>query len=169
MKVGPTLLQQLNDRLLRNFENEERTEALLLGEPYESNQGILRQLVPPRRRSSYQLTGREDYYDAIKYAMMYGSNIRSMARVAPDPVINGMKATQAILDKVSFTDIEKLMENLLVSSCTRPKEFASPYGGSPDDFMDFPNPEMQELQGALPRAEPNRGPQPRKANIHRRK
>lgn len=178
MKVGATLLQQFNARLLKNFENELRTEALLLGEPYNPANSIARMLLPASR-GAYS----RSIFDAMSYAMAYGTAMHSTmlkpqgtvtGRVYPPQEfreignrIYGRSPGPCVLDDIDFS---KLEEQVLKDMTMAGRSLGKPslMSGIHDEiFMDFTDPVPE--QGALPRAEPNRGPQPRKANIHRRK
>lgn len=140
--IGAPLLLHLTKRLVQNFENELRTEALLAGERYyEYNKFVA--LLKPRRKIGYT---REQAAKALGIAEGYGMNMQRISVRPTGKQLRGIQPTIAVLDDYAKVDLLSL-EDLILSS-TKPPE---------------------QPQGAPLRAEPNRGPQPRKPHIYRRK
>jgi hypothetical protein len=186
MKVSIKLIDQLTTRFFENIVAERRTEALLLGEPYRHPRGVLGQLLPRPKLNNLA----EAFADSARFAMMYGTALHSTmfkpggtvtGRAHALPQIQDFRESVnriscrspdlCILDETIDPDFSKLEEevrnSLVMLGRSNPK--AHLMTGIHDEiFMDFEREAVPE-QGALARAEPNRGPQPRKPHIHRRK
>lgn len=121
MKVGSTLLQQLADRLLKNIENELRLEALLLGETLQESTSVLKQLVltnPCRDILTPTGRGKDPMLNAYRHAMLYGTSVHQVIVRPQGEQISGAKANLAVLDEVSFKDIEELSAQLYANMQT---------------------------------------------------